>query len=40
MPGARTREDSLGKLKAEAEQESGEDAGSMWENFAKDYVGF
>jgi hypothetical protein len=38
--GARTREDSLGKRKAEGEPESGEDAGSMWENFAKDCAGF
>lgn len=34
-PGART-ESSLGKRKAEAEPERGEDASALWEDFAKD----
>jgi hypothetical protein len=39
-PGSRTSDNVLGKRKAEEEPESGEDATSMWDSFAKDCAGF
>ena len=41
-PGSRTREDILGKRKADSEPDSGEngDAAGLWDSFARDCSGF
>ena len=39
-PDARTRSDVLGKRKADAEPEIGEDTAGMWTSFASECAGF
>jgi hypothetical protein len=39
-PGARTRDDVLGKRKAEGDPEVADESGALWDSFAKDCAGF